>query len=200
MNDHKLTENELWILSFYRTSEITGALFFGGLAKKMKPGPIQRDLTKHFADESQHSWIWTNCVNQFGAEPMRLSDSYQDKYLEAAGVPVNLMEILAVTQVFEKRVIGQYAKHRTLENLDPRVEAAFSQIMEDEKWHIEWIGAALKDMEKQYGAELVQSTVKRFSEADQHVFEATMKEHEQRMNDLFENTRRNRMLKKTEKS
>ena len=58
------------------------------------------------------------------------------------------------------------------------------------------IGQALKDMEGQYGAELVQKTIKRFAEADQHVFEATMKEHEERMNELFEHTRRNRMMKK----
>ena len=30
-----LPEHELWMLSFYRTSEISGALFFGRLARSL---------------------------------------------------------------------------------------------------------------------------------------------------------------------
>jgi len=47
-----VTDDELWILSFYRTSEISGALFFGRLAKSLRPSEIQHDLSKHFADEA----------------------------------------------------------------------------------------------------------------------------------------------------
>ncbi len=97
-------ENELWILSFYRTSEISGALFFGRLARTMKPGEIQRDMTKHFSDESMHAWYWTACIEKLGAHALKLEQSYQDQYLAAAGLPVNIMEVLAITQVFEKRV------------------------------------------------------------------------------------------------
>ena len=35
--------------------------------------------------------------------------------MEAIGMPVSLMEILAVTQTFEKRVINQYARHAQTE-------------------------------------------------------------------------------------
>src|ERR1043166_5120509 len=59
-------ENELWLLSFYRTSELSGALFFGRLARALRAGPIQRDLTHHFADESQHAWYWTRCIAELG--------------------------------------------------------------------------------------------------------------------------------------
>ena len=65
-----IDENELWILSFYRTSEISGALFFGTLARSMRPGPIQHDMTKHFSDEALHSWYWTSCINNLGAQPL----------------------------------------------------------------------------------------------------------------------------------
>src|SRR5437763_882854 len=86
-------ENELWILSFYRTSEISGALFFGRLARSMKPGPLQADMTKHFADESQHSWYWTRCLEELGARAYKLDDAYQDQYFQAAGMPVNFMAV-----------------------------------------------------------------------------------------------------------
>src|SRR6267142_354827 len=104
-----LDENQLWLLSFYRSSEISGSLFFGRLARSMKPSAIQADMTKHFSDEAQHAWFWTSCINRLGAEPIKLSSAYQDQYLTAAGAPSNMMEILAITQIFEKRVVNQYA-------------------------------------------------------------------------------------------
>src|SRR5207244_5261114 len=106
-------------LSFYRTSEISGSLFFGRLARSMKPGPIQRDMTKHFSDEALHAWYWTSCIENLGAQPLKLREAYQDQYLAAAGMPANLMEILAITQIFERRVVNQYARHSRLSNVDP---------------------------------------------------------------------------------
>ncbi len=178
-------ENENWILSFYRTSEISGALFFGRLAKSLRVPAIQRDMTKHFADESQHAWIWTKAIHDLGMKPQNLNIAYQDKYIEVAGMPTNLMEVLAITQVFEKRVIGQYSHHRSMPGLDPVIHQAITTIMEDEKWHIQWIGDALKGLEAEYGVELIQSTLKKFSDADREVYATSLKEHEDRISELF---------------
>jgi bacterioferritin (cytochrome b1) len=181
-----LGENELWVLSFYRTSEISGALFFGQLARAMKPGPIQSDMTKHFSDEAMHAWYWTSCIESLGAQPLKLGVAYQDNYLAAAGMPVNVMEVLAITQVFEKRVINQYARHSQAEGLQPQVRDTFAKIMEDEKWHIEWIRKALKQMEPEFGKELIDRTLKRFREADQEVYKNVMAEHEDRIRHIIE--------------
>ena len=98
-----LHDDELFLLSYYRTSEINGSLFFGRLARTVRSGPIQHDLSKHFADEAQHAWYWTRCIDRLGARPIPMASGYQDQYLEAAGLPVNLMEVLAITLVFEQR-------------------------------------------------------------------------------------------------
>src|SRR5215470_2417594 len=108
-----LDENELWLLSYYRTSEINGALFFGRVARTVR-GPLQVDVTHHFADESNHASYWTHCIANLGHTAIKQTRSYQDQYLEAAGAPVSLMEVMAITQVFEKRVIGQYHRHLRL--------------------------------------------------------------------------------------
>lgn len=126
-----LTDNELWLLSFYRTSEISGALFFGRLAKSMSPGQVQHDMTKHFADESQHAWYWSACMAQLGAQPLALNGAYQDQYVAATGLPANLMEVLALTQVFERRVINQYARHSRVPHLHPAVKATLDTISGD---------------------------------------------------------------------
>ncbi len=180
-----LTENQRWLLSFYRTSEISGALFFGRLAKSLPPGPIQTDLTKHFADESQHSWYWTRCLQNLGVEPIKLETAYQDQYISAAGMPANIMEVLGITLVFEKRVIGQYALHRQAKDLHPEIKSTLDLIVEDEKWHIEWVTQALKNMEAEYGKDHIDKTLKNFSDADKEVYQKTVKEHEERISGIL---------------
>jgi bacterioferritin (cytochrome b1) len=176
-----LDENQLWLLSFYRSSEISGSLFFGRLARSMKPSAIQADMTKHFSDEAQHAWYWTSCMNQLGAEPIKMSSAYQDQYLTAAGAPSNMMEILAITQVFEKRVVNQYARHSRISGINPVIRETLSKIMLDEKWHIQWINEALQAMEPKYGKDLISGTLKRFCDADTEVYRRTTQEHEQRL-------------------
>ncbi len=180
-----ITDNERWLLSFYRTSEITGALFFGRLAKIIPAGPLQKDMTKHFADESQHAWLWTKALDDVGHTAIRQRVSYQDQYLETAGAPANMMEVLAVTQIFEQRVLNQYTKHLRMPNIHPVIESTLRTIMEDEKWHIQWIRDALRDAETRWGADTIAATIQRFRDADREVYAKTMQEHEERIGALM---------------
>ncbi len=180
----KIDENLHWILSFYRTSEISGALFFGELARSLRPSAIQQDMTRQFADEANHARYWTDCLAKLSVEPLKLPTAYQNQYLAAAGMPTNLMEILAITQVFEKRVVGQYTLHAKSPNVPDIVVETIETIMKDEKWHIKWIRDALKDMETEYGADNIKDTLKRFTLADREVYQKTALEHQERIGDL----------------
>jgi bacterioferritin (cytochrome b1) len=180
-----LPDDEHWVLSYYRMSEINGSLFFGRLARALKPSPIQHDLTKHFADEAQHAWYWTDCLERLGSPPIKLSDAYQDQYLEAAGLPVNMMEILAITLVFERRVINQYARHLAVPSVRPEVKDTIDRIMADERWHVQWVRDALTGMEERYGKDTIAETLRRFKEADREVYAKTLAEHEERLGFLL---------------
>lgn len=173
-----------WLLSFYRTSEISGALFFGELAKRLRPSAIQQDMTRHFADEAAHARYWTDCMAELGVAPLKLGTAYQDQYLAAAGMPANLMEILAITQVFEKRVVAQYALHDRSPNTPEPVRRTLAAIMEDEAWHIRWIRDALAGMEREYGADHIRSTLRRYILADREVYRRTVLEHRERVREL----------------
>ena len=186
MSEGLLSEDEHWVLSYYRTSEINGSLFFGRLARTLKPSPIQHDLTKHFADEAQHAWYWTDCLGRLGTRPIKLSDAYQDQYLEAAGLPANLMEIMAITLVFERRVINQYAKHLAVPDLRIEVKETIERIMQDERWHVQWVRDALAGMGDKYGKDNIAATLRRFKEADREVYAHTLQEHEARLGFLLE--------------
>ena len=180
----KIDENLHWILSFYRTSEISGALFFGELARSLRPSAIQQDMTRHFADEANHARYWTDCLEKLGAEPLKLPTAYQNQYLAAAGMPTNLMEILAITQVFEKRVVSQYSLHSKSAGVPDIVHGTIETIMEDEKWHIQWIRDVLREMEAEYGADNIKETLRRFTLADREVYQKTALEHQERIGDL----------------
>jgi len=180
-----LTEHELWLLSYYRISEISGSLFFGRLARVLRPSAIQHDLSKHYADEAQHAWYWTDCIDRLGAKPLKLPSAYQDQYLEAAGLPANLMEILAITQVFERRVINQYAKHRAVPDLGPEVADTLDRILQDERWHVTWVRDALAGMEARYGRDHILATLRHHREADRAVYANTIAEHDASVAALF---------------
>lgn len=180
-----LTENDLWLLSLYRASEIDGSLFFGRLAKVMRPGRIQIDMTKHFADEAQHAWYWTKCIEELGSRPLKLGEAYQDRYVSVTGVPANLMEVLAITQVFEKRVVEQYAMHLRVRDLLPAVARTLERIMDDERWHLSWVKKALRSLEPEYGREEIQATIRRFREGDRDVYERATREHAERLAGLI---------------
>jgi len=177
----RIDENELWMLSLYRRSEIGGALFFAKLANVLKPSAIQFHMTRHFADESRHAWQWTECIARLGAEPLQLDWAYQDGYRKAVGVPANIMEVLAITQVFERRVFNHYERHRQLPFVRLEVKETLTRIMEDEKWHLAWVRAALKDMESQFGSEIVRKTMRRCWDADRDVYQRLVEEHADRM-------------------
>ncbi|MBO0852331.1 MAG: ferritin-like domain-containing protein [Nocardia sp.] len=178
-----MTENELWLLSFYRSSEINGALFFGRIARTIR-GPLQVDVTHHFADESNHAHWWTECIDSLDTLPIKIGKSYQDQYLDAIGVPANLMEVMAITQVFEKRVIGQYRQHMRQPGVHPAIRATIDKIMIDERRHIAYVNTALEQMSDRYGQERVRDTLDRFAAADIEIYQRTLDEHAERLEAL----------------
>ena len=183
-----LSENELWLLSFYRLSEINGAQFFAQLARTIRQPEIQHNLTRHFSEEAQHAWLFTDCLKQLGHEPIKMTKTYQD-YLSDVGVPANLMEIMAVTNVFERRVISHYTKQAKIQTRHPLVKETLEHIKLDEHWHLKWINQALKEMERQYGRETIKDTIARYQEIDNAVYEKLLIEHQQRFEHLQDVTR-----------
>ncbi len=61
----------------------------------------------------------------------------------------------------------------------------FNKIIDDEKWHIEWVGKALKSMEGEYGRDTIAASLERYRKADEEVYGAILKEHEQRVAELM---------------
>jgi len=180
-----LSENERWLLSYYRASEITGAMFFGRIARMQRPGPVQADMTQHFADEAQHSRWFTECMESLDVKPFKMSFAYQDDYLQTAGVPTNFMEVLSITHAFELRILKTYALHRSVPGTPIPVKRTLERIMRDEKWHVEWVRTALKDLEGEYGKEHIKDTLERHAAADRETYRRFLDQYSERVDFLL---------------
>jgi rubrerythrin len=175
-----IPENDLWLLSFYRLSEINGALFFGKLAGALRNEEFRAHMTRHFSEEAQHAWYWTQCIQELGAQPLQLDRSYQDQYLVSIGLPANMMEVLAITQVFERRVISHYAQQAHRADTHSLVRTTICRIMQDERWHLEWVSQALRSLESEYGREHIKDTLRRYRTIDKEIYQRLLTEHDER--------------------
>ena len=173
--------NERWLLSYYRHSELGGALFFGRLARIVRPGRMQHEMTRQFADEARHADLWGQCLDGLGHEPARVAEAYQDRYLAVAGCPANLMEILAVTHVFERRAFAEYIDHARRQGVHPAVRATIESLLDDERRHLAWVRRALRDAEREYGADEVGAAIARYDAADLEIHSEAREEFSARL-------------------
>src|SRR5262249_48202957 len=160
--------------------EFDGARFFTVVAEFVRTIELSADVAQHCADEAKHAALWTKCLTDLGEQPLRIRDSYQSQYFDLIGVPVNLMEIMAITHVFEKRVIGQYGRQLRHPGTHPRVRMTLERIMHDERWHVRYVRQALDGLTERYGESHVERTIARYTEADLQVYEKTLEEYRDR--------------------
>lgn len=179
MTARNLSDNDLWLMNYYRSGEIKGALFFGRVARIVR-GPLQVDVTHHFADEAAHAHYWTQCLDELGYSPSRETKAYQDQYLDAVGLPASLMEVMAITLIFEKRAIRLYSQHLR-SRPHPRICQTIDAIMRDERWHVRYVRDALQEMGAKYGEEAISGTLARYQAADDEIYAKTLAEHGERM-------------------
>ena len=171
----EISENDLWILSYYRESELAGGLIMGRLARETDDDDLRVHLTEHCAEETFHAWLWTQTILKVGGTPKRVAETYQARYYAEIGTPTSLLEILALTQVFERRVIRHFRAHLKWPNVHPAVVATLHKMIEDEVGHISWVKDRLDRYAAEKGEAIVAETMRRFTETDERVYEAAMR-------------------------
>ena len=166
----EITENELWLLSYYRESELAGALLMGRLARETDDDDLRVRLTEHCAEEARHAWAWTECILNVGGTPKKVSETYQSRYHAAVGSPSNLLEVLALTQIFERRVVRHFRAHLSWPGTHPEIKRTLQQLIEDEADHIRWVKDRLDDYAAANGDAVVKEMMERFKRIDEDVY------------------------------
>jgi acyl carrier protein len=188
-DEMEIDENELWLLSYYRASELAGALVMGRLANQTDDDDLRVHLTEHAAEEANHAWLWTRTILDVGGTPRRVSETYQSRYYAEIGRPTTVLEVLALTQVFERRVMRHFRDHLRRPGTHPAVAATLHRMIEEEVGHIGWVKERLDRHARVAGAEMVSEIMRRFADVDRKVY-AELLEYQGRFGELVDPARR----------
>jgi len=169
----QITERELALLNFYRASELHGGLILGQLARRTRDPRLIRNLTAHSAEELVHAQLWTVAIHALGGTPRPVRNTYQQRYATAVGTPTSMLEVLALTQVFERRVHRHFTAHLKRPGTHPRVRRVLRRMLEDEKDHLSWVRRWLNSQP----ADAVAAELKRYTDADTAIYDGLLDEY-----------------------
>ncbi len=170
MNKNNISEQELYILSFYRASELAGGLLFGKIAFHTDIDELRIPLTRHAAEEVEHGWYWTKAIKDLGLIPMKVTQTYQTEYGKEFGMPTSLLEVLCLTQVLEKRVVDHFNVHLNRPDTHPIIADTLKKMLDDESHHLSWIKVRLDKYSAEHGSEEVDNLMKRLHDIDDKVY------------------------------
>lgn len=135
----EITTIELERLNFYRASELHGGLVLGQLVQRARNADLILRLTRHSAEEVLHAELWTAAILEVGGQPSPVRDTYQRRLARIVGPPSSLFHVLALTQVFERRVYRHFIEHARLAGTHPVVRATLLRMVDEEKDHLSWV-------------------------------------------------------------
>ena len=165
-----ITTDELYILSYYRASELAGALLFGKLAMHTTLDDIRLPMTRHCCEEAQHAWLWSDTIRRLGRTPLKVTRTYQTEYSTEFGMPQNTLEIFCLTQVFERRTMRHFQRHLAVPHLHPAIRETLQTMIEDEVGHLGWIRQELDKHAAVHGSDEIEALMGKLEAIDECVY------------------------------
>src|SRR5258708_16181276 len=92
------TDRELWVLNFYRNSELQGALLMGRLARTLTDSDLLVHVTRHCATEARHATILSETIASLGGSIDPHVTTVQEHYSPKARLPPPLIHPLVLSQ------------------------------------------------------------------------------------------------------
>jgi demethoxyubiquinone hydroxylase (CLK1/Coq7/Cat5 family) len=173
----EITNRELTLLNFYRASELQGGLILGRLVEHVRDPDLILRLTEHSAEEVMHAQLWTETIIAVGGRPRPTTDTFQSRYAAVIGAPSSLVEVLALTQVFERGVYRHFVRHLHRPGTHPRVVATLRRMLDDERGHLSWVREWL---DKQTGARslTIPTLMRRYAAVDAEIHRTLLIDYE----------------------
>lgn len=156
-------------LNFYRASELHGGLILARLAERCRDAELAAELLRHGAEEIEHARLWTETMLALGERPRPTRDTYQRRYAREIGRPVSLLHVLALTQVFERRVYRHFQEHERTPGTHPLVRATLRRMIEEERGHLSWVKRWLDGTARTRGDEVAR-VLRAYEEVDARIY------------------------------
>ena len=170
------SKSEIDLLNFYRASELHGGLILGQMVRRTRDPELILSLTQHSAEEIMHAQLWTETIVAIGGKPAPVRDTYQTRYSDEVCTPISMLEILALTQVFERRVYRHFTLHLRRPDVHPTVAATLRRMLDEERGHLTWVKHWL-DRQAATRSTEVREVMCRYSEVDERVYAAISTEY-----------------------
>jgi bacterioferritin (cytochrome b1) len=147
----QVSDRELWMLNFYRNSELHGALLMGRLARTLDDTELLAHATRHCATEARHAALLSEAIAELRGHIDPHLKTVQEFYSAKGGIPAALVDLLVLSEVLEKRVLTTYRAHVAQNDVHPVIQRTLSEILAEmeEEDHGEdgsWIEAALEQL------------------------------------------------------
>ena len=159
---------ELSWLDFYRASELHGGLVLGRLAQRVRDGALALQLLRHSAEEVEHALLWAETSLALGGRLRPAPRTYQEGYAAVLGPPRTIVEVLALTQVFERRVYRHFTRHLRRPGTHPLVAATLHRMLEEERDHLGWVRRWLDERPDR---EETEAMLARYAAADELLYQ-----------------------------
>jgi demethoxyubiquinone hydroxylase (CLK1/Coq7/Cat5 family) len=160
-----VSARELEWLNFYRASELQGGLVLGTLAQRVRDGQLALSLLRHSAEEVEHARLWTETLLAVGGAVRPAPRTYQAGYARELGPPRTIVEVLALTQVFERRVWRHFTRHLRRPGTHPLVRATLQRMLDEERDHLSWVRRWL---DRRPDADAL---LRRYAEVDERIYQ-----------------------------
>jgi len=163
------TDREMWLLSFFRNSELHGALLMGRLARSLSGTELLTNVTRHCATEAHHAALLTEVIADLGGEVDPKTGTMQEQYSREGGVPKALVDLLVLSEVLENRVLSAYREQLNSADLHPKVRVVLEEILREEEEHGAGENTWLEQTLRKYSVAEVAESRRRWSEIDRKV-------------------------------
>lgn len=171
-----VSHSEVALLNFYRASELHGGLILGQMVRRTRDPELILSLTRHSAEEVMHAQLWTETIVAVGGRPAPVRDTYQTRYAIETGTPITLLEVLALTQIFERRVYRHFTDHLRQADLHPAIAATLRRMLDEERGHLIWVKRWLDAQSAHRSAE-VRDVLRRYAAVDERIYAAISAEY-----------------------
>ncbi len=166
------TEALIKLFSYYRDAEMRGATLLIKMMQRDKNPQTQVLFSRHIADETRHAWLWTQRIRQLGGFPVEVPDGYQRRLGKALGIPMDVVDLFALTVIVEERAARRYREHAASPYCDAETRALLDELTNDEKWHISWMDDWLTKHAIERGAEeRARTQLARYRRIESEIFE-----------------------------
>jgi len=174
------TEALIKLFSYYRDAEMRGATLLIKMMQRDPDPEAQVLFSRHIADETRHAWLWTRRIRQLGGFPVSVPDGYQRRLGKALGIPMNIIDLFALTVIVEERSLRRYNEHAASPHCDDETRVLLDELSNDEKWHISWTEEWMTRLAHVAGSQArVRAQLERYRQIENDIFES-FKEEERR--------------------